>query len=83
MGKKTWLSTHSRKFGYDVSVLRPSVHSLGGEGRESGVRPSGGGVCYIFLAGNRAMHLCSPRIILAGNRARNVMTIVVAFKNLL
>ena len=34
---------------------------VGGEGRESGVSPSGGGVCHIFLAGNRALHLCNPR----------------------
>ena len=27
--KKIYLSTHPRKIGYDVSVLRPSVHSLG------------------------------------------------------
>ena len=41
----------------------------GGEGgRESGVSPSGGGVCYTFLA---------------GNRARNGVAIVVAFKNLI
>ena len=39
--KKIYLSTHPRKIGYDVSVLRPSVHSLGGEGRESGVCPLG------------------------------------------
>lgn len=37
-------------------------------GRESGVSPSGGGVCYTFLA---------------GNRARNGVAIVVAFKNLI
>ena len=27
----------------------------GGEGRESGVSPSGEGLCYIFFAGNRVM----------------------------
>ena len=49
-----------KNFGYDVSV-RPSVHSLGRvRGRESDVGPSKGGVCHIFLAGNRAMHLCNP-----------------------
>ena len=40
---------------------------FGGWGRESGVFPSGEGVCYVFLA---------------ENRARNGVTIVVAFKNL-
>ena len=29
MGKKIWYTIHPRKFGFDVSVLRPSVHSLG------------------------------------------------------
>ena len=28
MGKKIWQTIHPRKFGCDVSVLRPSVHSL-------------------------------------------------------
>ena len=45
-----------KNFGYDVSA-RPSVHSLGGEGRESDVSPSEGGVCHSFMAGNCAMHL--------------------------
>ena len=32
-----------------------------GEGREGNqVSARRGGVCYIFLAGNRAMHLCNP-----------------------
>ena len=35
------------------------MHSLGG-GRESGVSPSGGGVCHIFLAENRATDLYNP-----------------------
>ena len=73
MGKKMLLSTHPRKFGYDVSVLRPSVRLFGGEGRESGVRPSGGGVRYIFLAGNRAMHLCNARFFVAGNIAQEMV----------
>ena len=34
----------------------------GGVGeRESGVSPSGEGVCYILLAGNRTMQLCNRR----------------------
>ena len=37
------------------------------EGRESGVSPSGDGVCYIFMT---------------GNHARNDVGIVVRFKNL-
>ena len=82
MGKKIQLSTYPRKFGYDVSVLRPSVHSLGvREGNHAGVPPSRGGVCYIFFAGNRAMNLCNPRFFLAGNRARSGVTIVVTLKN--
>ena len=64
MGKKIWQTIHPRKFGCDVSVLRPSVRTLfGGDGRESGVSPSGGGVRFkswdvfveleFFLAENR------------------------------
>ena len=75
--KKIYLSTHPRKFGYDVSVLRPSVRPLGGEGWESAVRPSGGGVCYILSAGKSAMYLCNicvfVRFLLAGNRAAQEM----------
>ena len=81
MGKKIYLSTHPRKFGYDVSVLCPSVHSLGvREGNQVSAR-RGGGVCYIFFARNRAMNFCNPRFFLAGNRVRNGVTIVVALKN--
>ena len=37
MGKKIKFSTHPRKFGYDISVLRPSVRTpFGGKRRESG-----------------------------------------------
>ena len=46
MGKKIWQTIHLRKFGYDVRVLRASVTLFGGNGRESGVSPSGGGVCH-------------------------------------
>ena len=31
---------------------------------------------------NRAMHLCNPRFSMAGNRARNGVAHVIAFKNL-
>ena len=40
------------KFGYDVAYVRTLFE---GEGRESGVSPSGGGVCY-----RSPMHLCNP-----------------------
>ena len=54
----------------------------GGEGgRESGVSPSGGGVCYILLAGNSARHLCNPRF-LGGKSRKKWRDIVIAFKNL-
>ena len=55
---------HPRNFGCDVSVLRPSIHSLlVREGNQVSARGGGGGgVCYIFLAGNRAMHWCNPRL---------------------
>ena len=52
------------------AYVRPNtLCGVGGgeEGRESGVSPSGGGVYYIYLR---------------GNRERNGMAIVVAFKNL-
>ena len=52
MYKKICLTIHPRNFGSDVSVARTLFR--GGGGRESGVSPSWGGVCYIFLAGNRA-----------------------------
>ena len=34
IAKKIWLTIHPRNFGCDVSLRRPSVHSLGGGGRE-------------------------------------------------
>ena len=47
---------HPRKFGYDVSVLRPSVHSLGVmEGNQVSAR---GAEEYVI---NRAMYLCNLR----------------------
>ena len=49
--------------------------------RESGVSPSGGGVCYILLAENRARHLCNPRF-LGGKSRKKWRDIVIAFKNL-
>ena len=45
------------------------------EGRESGVSPSKGGVCY-----KSCDAFVQPAFFLAGNRARNGMA-VVAFKN--
>ena len=43
-----------RKFGYDVAYTRTLFAE---EGRESGVSPSGGGVCRDVI--NREMHLCN------------------------
>ena len=76
--KKIYLSTHPRKFGYDVMQCTPSFRTpFGGEGWESAVRPSGGGVCYILSAGKSAMYLCNicvfVRFLLAGNRAAQEM----------
>ena len=72
---------YPRNFGREVSVRWPSLHSLEGG---KGIRchnPVGERVCYIFLAGNRAMHLCKTAFFLAANHARNGVAIVVAFKN--
>ena len=58
MDKKIWYTIHPSKFGFDVSVLRPSVRTLfGGDGRESGVSPSGGGLCgSLSAAGHRVLY---------------------------
>ena len=51
-------------------------------GNGSGVCPSGGGVCYIFLAGNRPMHLFNPRFFGGREIVREiVLPFVFAFKN--
>ena len=56
MGKKIWLTIHLRKLGYDVRVLRASVHSLGVmEGNQVSARR---GEEYVI---NRAMYLCNLR----------------------
>ena len=56
MGKKIWLTIHLRKLGYDVRVLRASVHSLGVmEGNQVSARR---GEEYVI---NRAMYLCKLR----------------------
>ena len=47
------------------------------KGRESVVRSSREGLCYTFLTGN-----VQPAFFLVGNHARNGVSIVVAFKNL-
>ena len=39
----------------------PSIQTLGERGRESGVSPTGGGICCIFLTGKSAMLLGNPR----------------------
>ena len=58
-------------------------YTLWGKGRKSGVSLSGvGGQCYIFSAGNRANAFVQLAFFLAGNRARNGVAIVVAFKNM-
>ena len=71
MGKKIWLTIHPRKFGGEVSVPRPSVHSsVVMEGNQvsacRGRGDGGGGVCYkscdVFV---------QPAFFSAGNRARN------------
>ena len=64
---------HPRKFGYDVAYARTLFAE---EGRESGVSPSGGGVCY-----KSRDAFVQPAFFLAGNRARNGVA-VVAFKNM-
>lgn len=73
--------THPRKYGYDVSVLCPSVHSLGMREGNQVSTLQGEEYDIFFLPGNRAMHL-TRAFFLAGNRARNGATIVVAAKNL-
>ena len=73
MGNKIWETIHPRKFGYDVVYARTL---FAGEGRESGVSPSGGGVCY-----KSRDAFVQPTCFLAGNRARNDVA-VVAFKNM-
>ena len=56
MGKKILQTIHLRKFGYDVRVLRASVHSLGVmEGNQVSARR---GEEYVI---NRAMYLCNLR----------------------
>ena len=50
-------------FGYDVAYARAL---FAGEGRELGVTPSGGGVCYKLRDA-----FVQPAFFLAGNRARN------------
>ena len=47
------------------------------EGRESDVSPSGGGVCY-----KSCDAFVQPAFFLAGNRSRNGVANVIAFKNL-
>ena len=73
MGKKIWENIYPRKFGYDVVYARTLFV---GEGRESGVSPSGGGVCH-----KSRDAFVQPAFSLAGNRARNSVAIV-AFKNM-
>lgn len=46
MGKKIQLSTKLRKFGYGISVLHLSVHSLGVRGGNHKCKPVERGVCY-------------------------------------
>ena len=60
MGKKIWLTIHPRKFGGEVSVPRPSVHSsVVMEGNQvSACRGRGDGGEYVI---NRAMYLCNRR----------------------
>ena len=74
MGKKIWYTIRPRQFGYDVAYTRTF---FAGEGRELGVSPSGGGVCYKSC--DAFVH---PAFFLAGSRARNGVANVVAFKNL-
>ena len=73
MGNKIWETIHPRKFGYDVVYARTL---FAGEGRESGVSPSGAGVCY-----KSREAFVQPIVFLAGNRAR-IGVAVVAFKNM-
>ena len=61
------------KFGYDVAYARTL---FAGEGRESGVSPSGGGVYY-----KPRDAFVQPTCFLEGSRARNDVA-VVAFKNM-
>ena len=62
------LSENPRNFGCNISIRRPSIQSLAArEGNKVSISLSGGGICYIFLAGN-----C----------ARNGEAIFVKFKNL-
>ena len=62
-----------RKFDYDVAYTRTL---FAGEGRKSGVNPSGGGVCY-----KSHDAYVQPAFFSAGNRPRNGAA-VDAFKNM-
>ena len=66
--------SHPRKFGYDVAYARTL---FAGEGRESSVSSSGGGVCY-----KSCDAFVQHAFFLAGNRARNGVANVVAFISL-
>ena len=83
IAKKIWLTIHPRNFGCDVSVCRPSVHSLEGGGREGNqVSARQGRSMLYFLGGKSCDAFVQLAFFLAGNRARNCVVIVVAFKNL-
>ena len=70
IAKKIWLTIHPRNFGCDVSVNRPSVHSLEGGGREakSGVSPSGKE--YVIFSWREIVQcICTTRVFL-GRKSR-------------
>ena len=73
---------HPRNFGCNVSVLRPSIHSLGvREGNQVSAR-GGVGEYVIFYWRENVRCIGANRVYLAGNHARNGVAIVVAFKSL-
>ena len=61
--KKIYLSTHPRKFGYDVSVLRPSVRPLGvRDGNQLSARR--GEEYVIFCRREKVRCICAPFVYL-------------------
>ena len=85
--KKIYLSTHPRKFGYDVSVLRPSVRPLEvRDGNQLSARRGrsmlyfvGGKKCDVFV---QHLRICAFSLDGKSRGARNGVTIVVSFKKL-
>ena len=76
------LSENLRNFGCDINVCHPSIQSLGGrEGNQVSQLVGGWNTLY-FLGRKSCNAFVQPAFFLAGNRARNGVTIFFKFKNL-